>query len=642
MKVTKILEPIQINKTEFKNRMVVSAMVTNYCEPNGMPTEKFMSYHEHKAKGGWGIIITEDFAISPTAGAFKRLPGLWDDTHIEPYRKFTERIHQYNGKIIPQLYHAGRETSSQITGVQCVAPSAIKDPSMNETPRELSKEEIIEIENQFAENAYRAKLAGFDGVEIHGAHGYLVNQFISPFSNKRSDEYGGTILNRTRFSIEIIKKIREKCGEDFPIIYRMSAREYVQGGLEIEEAKTVAMILQDAGIDCLHVSQGVYASGNILIPSADYSIGNFVDNASEIKKVVDIPVIAVGRINDPYLAESIVKSGKADLCTMARASLADPEMPNKIKEGRYNEIIHCIGCLQGCSGENGKGNFVRCLVNPMTGMEDEYNVIKTNNPKNIVVVGGGVAGCETAIVAAQRGHKVTILEKSDHLGGQWNAAAIPMNKSDFASLVVWQRNMLNKNGVQIKLNCLATKDLIDSYNPDTVVLATGSLPAIPDINGLKEYGVYAEDILYGKERIGKKVVVLGGGLIGAETADFVAEHGCNDVTIIERLSDIALDGEPAPVSFLKQRMSNRGVKIIISANIKEIKENAVIYVKDGEEITIENVDTSIIALGVVANKNLYTELQNVNYEVISVGDCNEKAKNGYLNIRDGFEIGLKI
>ena len=236
MKLTKIFEPITINKTEFKNRMVVSAMVTNYCNEAGTPTEKFMAYHEHKAKGGYGIIITEDFAVTRTAGASKTLAGLWEDRQVEPWRVFTDRIHKAGAKTIAQIYHAGRETSSQITGVQPIAPSAIKDPTMPEMPREMSIDEIHDLEKAFVDAALRAKAAGFDGVEVHGAHGYLINQFVSPFSNKRCDEYGGTTENRTRFPREIIQAIRLAAGEDFPIFYRMSSEEYVPGGLEIEEA----------------------------------------------------------------------------------------------------------------------------------------------------------------------------------------------------------------------------------------------------------------------------------------------------------------------------------------------------------------------------------------------------------------------
>ena len=317
----KVFEPLKINQMELKNRMVVSAMVTNYCSEDGMATEKFIAYHEHKAKGGWGLIITEDYAVTPTAGGFKKLPGLWEDGQIESHKKLTKRIHEAGGKIAAQIYHAGRETSSAITGEQPIGPSALKDPTMPETPREMTVEEIHELIEQFGDCARRAKEAGFDAVEVHGAHGYLIGAFASPFSNKRSDEYGGTIRNRARFAMEIIENIKKKCGKDYPVLYRMSAVEYVSGGLEIEESKVLARLVEEAGADCIHCSQGVYASTHVIIPPSVVPRAAYVENAAEIKKVVDIPVIAVGRINDVEIAESVLQADKADLVTMARNSV---------------------------------------------------------------------------------------------------------------------------------------------------------------------------------------------------------------------------------------------------------------------------------------------------------------------------------
>ena len=317
----KVFEPFKINQMELKNRMVVSAMVTNYCSEDGMATEKFIAYHEHKAKGGWGLIITEDYAVTPTAGGFKKLPGLWEDGQIESHKELTRRIHEAGGKIAAQIYHAGRETSSAITGEQPIGPSALKNPTMPETPREMTVEEIHELVEQFGDCARRAKEAGFDAVEVHGAHGYLIGAFASPFSNKRSDEYGGTIRNRARFAMEIIENIKEKCGKDYPVLYRMSAVEYVPGGLEIEESKIPARLVEEAGTDCIHCSQGVYASTHVIISPSVVPRAAYVENAAEIKKVVDIPVIAVGRINDVEIAESVLQADKADLVTMARASL---------------------------------------------------------------------------------------------------------------------------------------------------------------------------------------------------------------------------------------------------------------------------------------------------------------------------------
>ena len=583
----KVFEPFKLGNLELKNRMVVSAMVTNYCSPDGRATEKFIAYHEHKARGGWGLIITEDYAVTPTAGGFVRLPGLWEDGQIESHRELTERVHRAGGKIAAQIYHAGRETSSAVTGVQPVAPSPVKEPSMPETPRELTVEEIHELVEQFGDCARRAREAGFDAVEVHGAHGYLVGAFASPFSNKRSDEYGGTIRNRARFAMEIIRNIKKKCGEDYPVLYRMSAVEYVPGGLEIEESK----------------------------------------------------VIAVGRINDVEIAESVLESGKADLVTMARASLADPDMPNKVKEGRADEVIRCIGCLQGCAGENGKGNCVRCLVNPLTGMEDEYDLSPVQSPKQVLVIGGGVSGCEAAIAAAMKGHKVTLIEKTGRLGGQWIPASVPIGKSEFTSFIYWQKKMLEKLHVQVLLNTEADKELIRLYEPDTLILATGSRPFIPPVKGTdQDFVTNAHDILLGKREAGDHVVVVGGGLVGAETADMLGGQ-CSQVSIIEMLPQIMKDGEPSPAKYMKERFRANGVKIYTSTKLTEVGDHCVIAEREGESFTIENVDTVIIAVGVRSDRSLLDHVEDLSCKIMKVGDANG-VKNGYLGIREGFEAGL--
>lgn len=637
----KLLTPITINGLELKNRMVVSAMVTNYAAEDGMATEKFIAYHEAKAKGGWGLIITEDYAINPTAGGFKKLPGLWDDGQIDSHRQLTERVHRAGGRIVAQIYHAGRETFSGITGERPVAPSAVKDPTMPETPRALEVDEIGQLVTQFGDCARRAKEAGFDGVEVHGAHGYLVGQFMSPFSNKRFDRYGGSIENRARFAVEIIGDIRGKCGADFPILYRMSAVEGVPGGLDIEESKAIAMLLEQAGADCIHCSQGVYASTDIIIPPFIFPRACFIDNAAAIKQVVSIPVIAVGRINDPLIAEAVLKSGKADLVTMARASLADPELPNKYREGRMEEAIHCIGCLQGCAGENSKGGAVRCMVNPMTGMEDEYVLSPAASKKNIAVVGGGVAGCEAAIVAASRGHTVTLFEKAPQLGGQWVLAAIPIGKGEFNSFLEWQHRQLQRLGVTVRLNTAVDAAMIKKEMPDAIIVATGSRPAMPPIPGIdKPHVAMATDVLFGEREVWGNVVVIGGGLVGAETADHLACHGCR-VTIVEMLDQIVKDGEPAPTKYLLQRLAEKDVTVLTSASVTQIHDNAVSVTHKGRDIRLEPTDSVVIAVGVRPESSLAGELEESGLPVTVVGDA-LRAKNGYLDIREGYEAGLYV
>ena len=639
MKYDKIFEPIKINKTEFKNRLVVSAMVTSYCNEDGTPTERFIAYHEEKAKGGWGIICTEDYTIAPNVGGFKKLPGLWDDSLIAPHRELTERVHKHGGKIVAQIYHAGRETTTDIAGAKPVGPSAIKEPSLPEIPRELTVEEIKTIVGQYADCARRVKETGFDGVEIHGAHGYLIGAFISPLSNKRTDEYGGSLEGRAKFPLEVVRAVREAVGEDFPIFFRLSTTEYVDGGFSIQEAKIYAQLLEEAGVDCLHCSQGMYVSCHTIQPPSIIPEGFYADNAAAIKDVVDIPVITVGKYTEPMMAETVLREGKADLVTMARASLADPHLPNKVKEGCTADIIRCIGCVQGCLGDQLNG--VRCLVNPRTGMESVYNQEPAADKKHIAVIGGGVAGCEFAIGAAERGHDVEVYEKADRLGGQWITAAMPPGKTQFTTFPKWQRRRMEELGVRIHCGREIGPDDLENISPDILVIATGSRPAVPGIKGVdQKHMVTAHDILDGKVNVGRNIAVIGGGLVGVETADFMAQNGCS-VSVIEMLGGIALEGEHNPTYYLLESLRKQNVKTFVNSGVTEIGDNFVKFRRNGVEETLENIDQVVLATGVRTAASLAEHVTSSKCRVICVGDA-DSVKDGYHNIQEAYHLAQNI
>lgn len=641
----KVFEPIQVGALTLKNRLVVSAMLTNLAAADGSATESYIAYHEAKARGGWGLIITEDYPITPNAGTSKTLPMIYNDTLAASHAKLAERVHAAGGKIFIQLYHAGRETTSAVTGEQPVAPSAIKDPTMPEIPRELSKSEIAEIIEQFATNAYYVKKAGFDGVEIHGASGYLVGEFLSPFSNKRSDEYGGTTRGRAKFAIDLVKAIREKVGPDFPISFRLCTAEYVDGGLTIEETKVIARLLEEAGVDLLHCTQGVYASRPVITPPYIIPRASFVDNAAEIKKVVSIPVVAVGGINDIDLADEILISGKADMVTMARASLADPELPNKAQAGEYDRILHCIGCVQGCQGENSKGNHVRCLVNPCTAMETEYDLSPAVQQKTVWVIGGGVSGCAAAIAAARKGHRVTLCERNNKLGGQWNLAAVPLGKGGFTSLVRWQAQELVRLGVTVLLNKEVSAEEIRTAEPDVVLVASGSQPLIPPVDGLKDrlsngIVVTAQDVLIGKASAKGRIAVIGGGLVGAETAEWLAAEG-NVVTLVEMQSEIVKDGVGNPKMLLIKSLHDHGVTVMTDTKVLAVDGTGMTVEHDGLELSLNDLDVIILAAGVRPYHPLAEALADYPGEVRCIGDA-AQAKNGYRNIQEAFETGLAL
>lgn len=376
-----LFQPIQIGNMQLKNRLVVPAMSTLTAAEDGAATEQFIAYHERKAQGGWGLIITEYYGVAPHVGFFPRMLGIWNDELVESHKKLTERVHAAGAKIAAQISHSGRETYIEVTDKNLVAPSPYMDVDGKEKPRELTVEEIHTIIGQYGDTAYNLKRAGFDAVEIYAAHGYLVSEFLSKYANRRTDHYGGCLENRMRFLLEIIADVKKKVGPDFPVLVRMSTVEYVPGGLSIGETKVLARKLQEAGVAAIDCSQGIFTVSQNIVEPMMYDNCAFVDNSAEIKKVVDIPVITAGRINEACLAESVLLSGKADLIGMGRASLADPDFPKKVQEGRLEDIRYCIGCVQGCIGGNMRGENCHCLVNPELDREFELKVTPAEKKK---------------------------------------------------------------------------------------------------------------------------------------------------------------------------------------------------------------------------------------------------------------------
>lgn len=639
-----LFSPIRIGTMEVGNRFVVPPMGTNLANPDGTVSEDLIAYWEARAKGGWGLLIVEIAGVDPLGKAIPHQLGLWDDKFIPGYKKLVDTVHRYGAKIAVQIHHAGRQTSSDILGgEEPVAPSAVPCFVSQETPRELTTEEVYQLIEKFGDAAARAREAGFDAVEIHGAHGYMVAQFMSQHTNKRVDEFGGSLYNRMRFPVEVIRDVRRKVGGSFPIIFRMSADERIVDGRKIEESKAVASIVEDAGVDAVHVSTGVYGSMQYIVPPPDVSPGFILPDAGEIKKAVSIPVIGVGRINDPVLAKQAIQTGQADLLAWGRQSLADPDLPNKVAAGRLKEIQPCIACNQGCIGYIFDPNKMKCscLVNPFCGREYKMKIEPAAQSRKIVIVGGGPGGLEAAWIAAARGHKVVLFEKEQSPGGQFRVGAIAPAKQDLTKAINYYTYMGEKYGVDFRFGTQADAEEVLAEKPDVVILATGGEPSIPDIPGIDNHQVAtANDVLLGKIDVGKKVLIIGGGLVGSETADFLGEHG-HEVTLVEALPEIAEDVQESVKHFLLLRLKRHEVRIETNTKVKEILQNGVKVEKDGQESQLTGYNNIIIAVGAKPVNDLKPQLEGKVPELHVIGDASEPRK-AIDAIEEGASLAIKI
>lgn len=643
-----LFSPIRIRQVELKNRIVMPAISTNYAAKDGSVTQRLIDYYEARAKGGAGLIIVEcGSVLYPESRINKNQIGLHHDGLTAGLAGLVGALHRHGAKVAFQLSHGGKRATSDITGLQPASPSSIPirarvpDWPEGETPRTLSVPEIREIVKAFGAAAARARQAGADAVEIHGAHSFLILEFLSPYSNLRNDEYGGTLERRTRFAREIVLDVRQRVG-DLPVIFRISADEHVTGGLTIEDTKKIVRILEDAGVDVFNVSSGNHDTPEEVIPPAVYPPGFRIDLSREVKRVVNVPVIASGRINNPRLAEEILSNKDADLIVIGRGLICDPEFPNKAAQGKADEIRRCIACNQGCIDryrmfdEDGNG-LMTCVLNPAVGQENRFSIGRATKARKIMVIGGGPAGMEAAMVAAARGHEVILLEKESVLGGQLRLAAI--TKPDMANVVSYFEKELERLGVDIRLQTEANYTIVDTAKPDVVILATGAIPLIPPIEGIgNENIVTAWDVLKGRET-GERVIMAGGGIVGCETAEFLALKG-KRVTIIEKNPNIAPDLGPIRRSLLRQRLIRYGVTIMTNREIKKINTGFVVA-DDGSEI---GMDTLVLALGNQPDTEHTTQLEST----LKTGGCpvckvGDSAHSGNLlhAVHSAFHSALK-
>ncbi len=614
-----LFEPIQIGKTTVKNRIFMPPLSTNLAD-KGYVTDALVEHYSNRARGGVGLIVTEVTTVEPT---YTYLPGdmsIYDDSYIPGWKKLVAAVHKYDTKILSQLFHPAYMAFPVPGTPQLIAPSNVGPYYAKSAPRAVTVEELHVLVRQFGEAELRFKKAGGDGVEIQCAHAHgLLGGFLTPLYNKRTDEYGGDINGRLRLTLEVIREVRKQCGDDFIIDVRISGDEYSEGGLTLNDMIYVSKQLEKEGVDFLHVSGGNTIKRGSSMPAPGTSPAPHAHASEEIRKHVHIPVATVARINEPWVAEELIADGKADICMIGRANLCDSEFANKAREGRTDDIRPCIGCGRCLTGIM-FGKPIACTVNPSVETND---IDEADVKKKVLVIGGGPAGMEAAYVAKKRGHEVVLCEKEKELGGLLRLAAVPISKQELCKVIKFMARRLNNEGIDVRTGCEVTPQMLETEFKDyEIICSTGAKPK--EIEAFKQFKqtMTADDILSGRKFPGRKIVILGGGSVGCETADYLAPlvndlfPANRDVTVIEMTGSLMTGDGGAAKSRLTQRLMSKGVKLLLNAQVKKVDESTITYEQDGEEHTIKDADTLVFAVGYTPTK---VEYDNAHY----IGDCDK-------------------
>ncbi len=618
-----LFRPGNIGTLRLDNRLIMPAMGTQLADADGRVTQRLLDYYRARARGGVGLIIPQFASVS--AGASLRFTmTICDDSWIADWRKLVDAVHQEGSKICIQLMNIGLLFlySGFVPGDMAIEVPSMMPWLRPDMPyRELTGEDIDRYVEDFAEASRRARDAGADAVELHACHGCLVGSFLSPAINRRTDRYGGSVENRARFARSIVEAMRRKLGPEFPIIVRMNADDDVEGGVTIDEAVQQAIILESAGVDAISVSGGLEFWSTLSIPSYPYPDGPMVPLAEQVKKAVKVPVVAAGKIN-PELADRVIEEGRADFVAMARPLLADPELPNKLRQGRLEEVrkcIYCNNCLK--SATDPDAGPMSCSVNPFVSREAKYPFKPAATPKRVMVIGGGLAGMETAIYLAERGHRVWLYEREHELGGQWNIACAFPGKEGYASLTDYLKRSLDSHGIPVVLGVEVTREKVLEEKPDVVVVATGAVPVGLDVpGGMARHVVQGHDVIAGKAEVKGKVVVVGGRFIGMEVAIWLAEQG-REVSLVTKagLGEDGIKLEQLSFKTLADRLVELGVPLFLNTPVLEITDSHVVVpLKD--QVYFIPADTVVLSVGMRAVNRLAQELQGLVPEVYTVGD----------------------
>lgn len=613
-----LFKSIKIGTLEVKNRFVMPAMDSHYTTKEHQYNEQALNYYGERARGGFGLIITEYMCVSEEGLASKTQAGIYDDCFIPMLTKLTERIHQEGSHIFAQIQHSGREQGDGATSLLAVGASAIPSKSREMKVHELLTGEVRAVIQKFADAAVRAKKAGFDGVEVHGAHGYLLAQFLSKETNKRVDEYGGSITNRARIVCEIIVAIKSACGLDFPVCVRTSGDEGTLEGNSIEDAVAQSMLFETAGADAVHISCGD--------PIRSYYTKNGfnMEHVRKVKEAIRIPVIGVGRINDPTLALSAIATNAMDMVALGRQSICDPHFPEKVKQGRIKELYTCTGCVQRCfySDTFEEGMGTSCMMNPFSGKEGLWKLEPIEKKKKIAVVGAGPAGLQVSWILAKRGHDVTVFEKEKVAGGQYRLACIPRMKQDLSKMISTFLEFNKMYHVDIQYGVTADEKMLTDNRFDQVVVATGALPVVPKIEGIDGDQVcLAQEVLKSEKQFrNKKLLVLGAGLVGAETAEFLTEYN-NEITLVDMVEQVA----PLAPGKVKRKLTSNlleaGTTLVLNSKVLTINKDGIDYEKAGEKKRLTGYDNIILAFGARPDNGLVKKLKEQQLNVSVIGDA---------------------
>jgi len=662
-----LFNPIKIGGLEIKNRIYLPAMHMNMAE-DYMVTEKLVEFYAERARGGVGMISVGYATVDELSGSTMNI-GAHKDEFIPGLKQLADSIKENGARSAVQLNHAGRYNFSFFTGgKKPVAPSPVPSRMTKETPRELKIEEIGEIVESFAQAARRVKEAGFDAVEVLSGTGYLISEFLSPLTNLRTDEYGGSYDNRMRFGREVMQRIKAVTGSDYPLIVRMNGNDFMPGGQGRKELAVYAQALADIGVDALCINVGWHEAR---VPQITTSVprGVFGYLAKGIKELVTVPVIASHRINDPATAREMIADGACDMVAMGRPLIADPYLPEKAATGREKEIVHCIACAQGCFDHLFKLKQVECLCNPKAGHEKEYRLQASDSPAKVMVVGGGPAGMSAALAAVECGHEVVIYEKENRLGGQLYLASAPPGRAEFEELAKDLATQVAVQNIRVVLNTAVDEKILDDEKPGKVILATGAKPITPPVPGVElAHVVQSWDVLLNRVSTGQKVVVIGGGAVGVETALFLGEkgtlsaeavkfllvnkaetpedlyelatQGTKDVVLIEMIKKVGKDIGLTTRWGMLQDMSRIGVKTNVSTKALEITPEGVTVEMDGQTETLP-ADSVVLAVGSQSYNPLQETMDKKDIPYQVVGDAQGVAL-AFDAMHNGFAAGRNI